>query len=224
MNFDNEPWDGGADLPLLYLSMKLITSQPRVGFEAVENYLYTASKRFLSLLESSGTASLLYLQALVLVALYEYGQGIYPAAWMTVGQCVRYADFIGLPSYGESNDVLGQCVRISPASVLDTSKENPLTHDIYRQLGRRSKSVEEHGGRSTFWTRWYRLVPGSAHYITSLRQVKLYQSRIARGSLETSAGRSKAQYPPRSRTLSRASDGSARARLSHPGRCVVCNE
>ncbi|RYP65812.1 hypothetical protein DL771_008113 [Monosporascus sp. 5C6A] len=26
-------------------------------------------------------------QALILVALYEYGQGIYPAAWMTVGQC-----------------------------------------------------------------------------------------------------------------------------------------
>ncbi|RYO98816.1 hypothetical protein DL764_006979 [Monosporascus ibericus] len=63
--------------------MKLITSQPRDGFDASENYLYTASKRFLSLLENSGTASLMYLQALILVALYEYGQGIYPAAWMT---------------------------------------------------------------------------------------------------------------------------------------------
>ncbi|RYP86583.1 hypothetical protein DL770_004882 [Monosporascus sp. CRB-9-2] len=48
-------------------------------------------------------------QALILVALYEYGQGIYPAAWMTVGQCVRYADFIGLPSYQDSNNILGQC-------------------------------------------------------------------------------------------------------------------
>ncbi|KAI0473989.1 hypothetical protein GGR56DRAFT_676430 [Xylariaceae sp. FL0804] len=48
-------------------------------------------------------------QALVLVALYEYGQGIYPAAWMTVAQCVRYADFIGLPSYKDSNSVLGHC-------------------------------------------------------------------------------------------------------------------
>ncbi|RYP57945.1 hypothetical protein DL769_009192 [Monosporascus sp. CRB-8-3] len=48
-------------------------------------------------------------QALILVALYEYGQGIYPAAWMTVGQCVRYADFIGLPSYQDSNHILGQC-------------------------------------------------------------------------------------------------------------------
>ena len=195
MSFDNEPWDGGADLPLLYLAMKLITSQPRAGFEAVENYLYTASKRFLSLLESSGTASLLYLQALVLVALYEYGQGIYPAAWMTVGQCVRYADFIGLPSYEESNDVLGQCVSISSASVLGTSKEKQLTYDIYRQRGRRSKSAEEHGGRSTFWTSWCRLVPGSEPYITNLRRAKLFQSRIARGGLATSVGRSKAQSP-----------------------------
>lgn len=120
IDLDSTSWDGGADLPLLYLSMKLITSQPRVGFEAAENYLYTASKRFLSLLESAGTASILYLQALVLVALYEYGQGIYPAAWMTVGQCVRYADFLGLPSYEESNVILGQCVRAPwpPGSVM----------------------------------------------------------------------------------------------------------
>lgn len=114
MNLDNTSWDGGVDLPLLYLSMKLITSQPRVGFEAAENYLYTASKRFLSLLENTGTASILNLQAMILVALYEYGQGIYPAAWMTAGQCVRYADFLGLPSYGESNDILGHCVRTPP--------------------------------------------------------------------------------------------------------------
>ncbi|RYP43048.1 hypothetical protein DL768_010106 [Monosporascus sp. mg162] len=38
----------------------------------------------LKLLElESRLTSLMYLQALVLVALYEYGQGIYPAAWMT---------------------------------------------------------------------------------------------------------------------------------------------
>ncbi|RYP20384.1 hypothetical protein DL765_002842 [Monosporascus sp. GIB2] len=36
-----------------------------------------------SRLKNTGTASLMYLQALILVALYEYGQGIYPATWMT---------------------------------------------------------------------------------------------------------------------------------------------
>ncbi len=112
MSLDSASWDGGVDLPLLYLAMKLITSQPQIGFEAAENYLYTASKRVLSLLESIGTASILYLQALILVALYEYGQGIYPAAWMTVGQCVRYADFLGISSGEDSNDILGQCVRV----------------------------------------------------------------------------------------------------------------
>ncbi|KAI5927292.1 fungal-specific transcription factor domain-containing protein [Camillea tinctor] len=102
-------WDGGDDVVLLFLAMKLITSQPQAGFLASENHLYIASKRFIARLEGIGTASLQYLQTLILVALYEYGQGIYPAAWMTVAQCVRYAHFIGLPSYSESNNVLGQC-------------------------------------------------------------------------------------------------------------------
>ncbi|KAH9997183.1 fungal-specific transcription factor domain-containing protein [Xylariaceae sp. FL0662B] len=108
MNITYPLWDAGADVAMLYLAMKLVTSQPQDGFLASENYLYTASKRFIALLESVGTVSLQYLQALLLVALYEYGQGIYPAAWMTVAQCVRYSDFIGLPSYKESSTVLGR--------------------------------------------------------------------------------------------------------------------
>ena len=66
------------------------------------------------------TAPILYLQALILVALYEYGHGIYPAAWMTVGQCVRYADFLGIPSYEDSNNILGQCVRVTSLPLFQT--------------------------------------------------------------------------------------------------------
>ncbi|KAI1334347.1 fungal-specific transcription factor domain-containing protein [Xylariaceae sp. FL0016] len=109
INITYPMWDGGADVAALYLAMGLITSQPQDGYLATDNYLYIACKRFLIQLEGVGAASVQCLQARILVALYEYGQGIYPAAWMTVASCVRFADFVGLPSYRESNTVLGQC-------------------------------------------------------------------------------------------------------------------
>ncbi|KAK3394387.1 hypothetical protein B0H63DRAFT_460785 [Podospora didyma] len=102
-------WEGGPDLAMLFLAMKLITSLPVEGVEAAASPLYTASKRFLALLESSGTLSLLHLQAMILVALYEYGHAIYPAAWMTVAQCARYVEIVGLPSFKESSVMLGSC-------------------------------------------------------------------------------------------------------------------
>ncbi|KAI1325749.1 hypothetical protein F5Y16DRAFT_377050 [Xylariaceae sp. FL0255] len=104
-------WDfNSPETSLLLLSMMLMADRPAEGMlPSARNYLYKTTKHFLSRLEDAGVTSLIYLQAIVLIALYEYSHGIYPAAWMTVGQCVRYADFIGLPSYKESNSMLGQC-------------------------------------------------------------------------------------------------------------------
>lgn len=107
---------GGSDLALLFLAMKLITTTPSPGpgpgpsFSAVDLPLYGTTRRFMALLEAAGTASILCLQAMVLVALYELGHAVYPAAWMSVGSCVRYAAMLGLPSYGEASGVLGRCV------------------------------------------------------------------------------------------------------------------
>jgi len=109
-------WEGGPDLAMLFLAMKLITAFPHHGSGGVEscgmngNPVYAASKRFLGLLEASGNVSLLHLQAMVLVTLYEFGHGIYPAAWMSVAACARYADMIGIPSFKESSVVLGSVV------------------------------------------------------------------------------------------------------------------
>ncbi len=113
MNLGIPLWDGGPDLALLFLAMKLITSRPDEGVAVADTSLYMACKRCLSLLESAGTMSLQYLQAMLLVALYEYGHAVYPAAWMTIGACARYSDLLGLPAYADSADVLGQCVSIS---------------------------------------------------------------------------------------------------------------
>ncbi|KAK1757434.1 hypothetical protein QBC47DRAFT_318542 [Echria macrotheca] len=102
---------GGApqpDVALLSLGMLLVTTREIAdGVDARANPWYAAAKRFLSLLEGAGMVSLVCLQAMVLVALYEFGHGIYPAAWMSVGQCARYMDVLGIPSFRESCVVLG---------------------------------------------------------------------------------------------------------------------
>jgi hypothetical protein len=99
--------DGGSDVAMLFLAMKLVTSVPDPDTAPKNGELYVAAKKFLTSFESVGTVSLPLLQALVLVALYEYSHAIYPAAWMTVGACARYAEIIGLPSARDPYRVLG---------------------------------------------------------------------------------------------------------------------
>ncbi|KAF4344795.1 fungal specific transcription factor factor [Fusarium beomiforme] len=95
--------NAGPDLAMLFLGMKLITTQAKNN---IDSALYDTAKSFLASLESNGIVSLLCLQAMVLVALYEYSHAIYPAAWMTVGSCTRYSDILGLTPGDHS--ILGQ--------------------------------------------------------------------------------------------------------------------
>jgi hypothetical protein len=48
--------------------------------------------------ECEGTIDLGLVQALILLALYEFGHGIYPGAYLTIGRAVRLATMIGLQS------------------------------------------------------------------------------------------------------------------------------
>lgn len=112
MNLGYQLWEGGPDLALLFLTMKLISSPLSDGEIASANHLYGISKRFLSLLDVSGCVSLIHLQGMFLVALYEFSHGIYPAAWMSVAACVRYAEMLGLPNHGDSKYLLGQSVSL----------------------------------------------------------------------------------------------------------------
>ncbi|KAK3496721.1 uncharacterized protein B0T23DRAFT_401968 [Neurospora hispaniola] len=89
MTLGHTLWEAGPDLAMLFLGMKLIVTLPVEGMDSADNPV------------------LLCLQGMVLVALYEYGQGIYPAAWMSVAACARYAEMCGLPGFKESWAVLG---------------------------------------------------------------------------------------------------------------------
>ncbi|UKZ45872.1 hypothetical protein TrVGV298_000065 [Trichoderma virens] len=53
--------------------------------------LYRTAKQFHFEVESSGILSVAVLQAGVLIAIYELGHAIYPAAFLSIGQCARYA-------------------------------------------------------------------------------------------------------------------------------------
>ncbi|KAL3492777.1 hypothetical protein BJX62DRAFT_235936 [Aspergillus germanicus] len=58
--------------------------------------LYRLIKRFYAEVESTEGLCLRVLQAAVLIAVFEIGEAIYPAAYLTVGACARYGVAMGL--------------------------------------------------------------------------------------------------------------------------------
>lgn len=106
----NPMWEAGPDLALLFLAMKLIISKPQDGIESSHNPVYVSAKRFLALLEASGAASLIVLQANILITTYEYGQSIYPAVWMSAGWCIRYGNMLGINNNPKATNLLGHVV------------------------------------------------------------------------------------------------------------------
>jgi hypothetical protein len=71
--------------------------------EGPENFpLYQTAKRFCSEVEAAGLLSIHCLQAEVLVAIFEIGQAVYPAAYLTVGRCARYGTALGYGDFGKT--------------------------------------------------------------------------------------------------------------------------
>ncbi|RFU78611.1 hypothetical protein TARUN_3581 [Trichoderma arundinaceum] len=96
-----------ADLGFLLLAMKLMTWHPSsseddffVEEKTARTAKYRAAKQFGFELEAAGLFSLRILQGILLVALYEIGHAIYPAAFMSIAACVRYAHALGIQPGG----------------------------------------------------------------------------------------------------------------------------
>ncbi|KAK1244211.1 hypothetical protein MKX08_002349 [Trichoderma sp. CBMAI-0020] len=85
-----------ADFALLLLTMKLIQQVPGSSSDAVKNPLYLCTKEFAASLDITGVYTLLKLQAQVLIAVYEMGHGIFPAAYVSTGCCVTQAMALGI--------------------------------------------------------------------------------------------------------------------------------
>ncbi|KAJ4301278.1 hypothetical protein N0V90_003369 [Kalmusia sp. IMI 367209] len=84
------------DIVLLFLAQKLITTLPPAHPQTPRTPLYHAAKHFYTDLEGSSVFSVPILQAGILLALYEVGHAIYPAAFLSISACARYAYALGI--------------------------------------------------------------------------------------------------------------------------------
>jgi hypothetical protein len=90
------------DLALLLLCMKLITHVPSTGgktgggAQGARSSLYLLTKQMAFLAESNCLLSVQTMQAQILIAAYEIGHAIYPAAYLTTGHCARLGHALGL--------------------------------------------------------------------------------------------------------------------------------
>ncbi|KAI9806570.1 MAG: hypothetical protein M1833_003757 [Piccolia ochrophora] len=86
----------GADIALLFLTMKLVIQYPDAQLDMSQIELYTAAKRFYLLVETAGIFTVQLLQASVLLTVYEIGHAIYPAAYLSIAHSARVGHALGI--------------------------------------------------------------------------------------------------------------------------------
>ncbi|KAL6691743.1 hypothetical protein J3F84DRAFT_161505 [Trichoderma pleuroticola] len=89
----------GIDFTTLCMCMKLIQQNPvqkNIRTGDITSPQYLVAKSSIGFLEAAGFDTLDAIQSRLLLALYEIGHGIYPAASISIGSCARLARNIGL--------------------------------------------------------------------------------------------------------------------------------
>lgn len=81
-----------VELSLLVLCMRLLCSSSA----ALQGSTYRMARRLYSDTVSAGLLSIEILQAGILLALYEVGHALYPAAYLSVGMCARHGAALDL--------------------------------------------------------------------------------------------------------------------------------
>ncbi|RDW63455.1 hypothetical protein BP6252_11000 [Coleophoma cylindrospora] len=85
-----------ADTALLIVAMRLMTIFPVDSDFDPKLPMYLAAKRMYAEAEALGILTLSFLQAGVLISIYEYGHAMYPATFFTIAACARYAALLGI--------------------------------------------------------------------------------------------------------------------------------
>ncbi|KAK5113949.1 hypothetical protein LTR62_003072 [Meristemomyces frigidus] len=91
----NPMHEPGADIALLFSAMKLACYELADG-EAPQTQLYHDVKSAYAYIESQDGLSVQLIQSLLLIALYEIGHAIYPAAYLSVGHAARLGHAMGI--------------------------------------------------------------------------------------------------------------------------------
>lgn len=100
-----DPTRGVVDV-LVFVALEALVShgeQPTSLPQSNPSYLKAKHGSFIA--ESGGTINIRLIQTIVLVALYELGHSIYPAAYLTIGQAVRLATMVGLYSQKDAKQL-----------------------------------------------------------------------------------------------------------------------
>lgn len=87
----------------------LLCSKSSIGLDGssyAKSAVYQAAKAYYFKVEGVGVLSIHVLQAAVLIAVYEVGNAIYPAAYLTIGACARYGCMLGIDKLGL--DLMGE--------------------------------------------------------------------------------------------------------------------
>ncbi|KAI0965285.1 hypothetical protein F4678DRAFT_453025 [Xylaria arbuscula] len=89
----------GEDI-LLFACMRNLTEPLKEEDPATKQYM--AIKSIFVGAEVAGTITVGLLQALLLLLLYEFGHGLYPSAYMTLGTCIQHLVVLGVSGAGLS--------------------------------------------------------------------------------------------------------------------------
>jgi hypothetical protein len=87
-----------AELLVLILAMKILLWNPSIHPSGTDprSQTYMAAKHTVVEAVAAGNLTLHLLQAQLLIALYEVGHAIYPAANLSIGACARYGAVLGV--------------------------------------------------------------------------------------------------------------------------------
>lgn len=100
---------GSVDV-LIFLALEALSSQNMVTSSGnntppQSNSAYLKVKHYSFVAEAGGAITVRLIQTIVLLALYEFGHGIHPAAYLTIGQAVRLATMVGLQSQKQAKQL-----------------------------------------------------------------------------------------------------------------------
>lgn len=107
------------DLALLYLCMRLVGERLPQALQNPQTSFYLSVKEYHSVVESAGLLSVNLVQAGILLAVYEFGHAIFPAAYITIGRCAKVGQAMGIHHGASPLQMLG-----SPSSWSEMEERN----------------------------------------------------------------------------------------------------
>lgn len=99
-------FEPAPDVALLFSTMQLLTDEGTKCGPTMRNDTYWTVKNYAVTLEAYAVMTPQLLQSKVLIALYEIGHAIYPAAYLSIGSCATFGKALGLDNRKNSPQML----------------------------------------------------------------------------------------------------------------------